>query len=282
MKESGTMDKQWWGKHPQKVAAAAIWIALIGGLVVTMRANNLTLSDLFLAGMVWVRSNPLAPLAYMAIYAVWPLTLFSSALLSLAGGFLFGPVWGVVYTVIGANLSATVAVFFGRFFGQGVLDDETSSGWVQRYARRMRENSFETVLIMRFIFLPYDLVNYLAGFLRISYWPFLLATAIGSILGTIAFVLLGSSLSPDEITNMFLTGELPTLDWRPLAISAVMFVASILLSRYFKRREQGEEPDAEPGQHQAAQPKVQLSSCRFPLQNGSAQGEVHALADTQE
>jgi uncharacterized membrane protein YdjX (TVP38/TMEM64 family) len=249
MKVRGTMDKQWWSRHWQKVAAAAIWVALIGGLVVTMRANNLTLPELFLAGMAWVRDNPFAGLAYILIYTIRPLTFFSSLLLTLAGGFLFGPVWGIVYTIIGANLSATVAFFIGRYFGQGVLDDETSSRWMQRYARRMREHSFATVLIMRFIFLPYDLVNYLAGFLRIRYWPFLLATVIGSIPGTIAFVLLGSSLSPGELQNMFLTGKLPTLDWRLLAISTVMFVVSILLSRYFKRREQGEQPDTVPEIH---------------------------------
>lgn len=235
----------WWTKHWQKIAAVALWVVMIAALLLYMRANDLTLSELFLAGMVWVQDNPLAPLAYIVIYALRPLTLFSSVLLTLAGGFLFGPVWGVVYTVIGANLSATVAFFVGRYFGQGVLDDESSSGLMQRYARRMRENSFETVLIMRFIFLPYDLVNYLAGFLRISYWPFLLATALGSIPGTIAFVLLGASLSPDEITNMFLTGELPSLDWRPLAISAVMFAASIALSRFLKRREATGEPQSE-------------------------------------
>jgi uncharacterized membrane protein YdjX (TVP38/TMEM64 family) len=234
-------NQSWLAKHWQKLAAVTIWIALVGGLVTFMRANNLTLSELFLSGLVWVRDNPFAPLAYILIYTIRPLILFSSVLLTLAGGFLFGPVWGVIYTVIGANLSATVAFFIGRYFGHGVLQDETSSGWVQRYARRMRENSFETVLIMRFIFLPYDLVNYLAGFLRISYWPFLLATVLGSIPGTIAFVLLGASLSPDEITRMFVTGDLPSLDWRPLAISAAMFVASIALSRYFKRRERVDE-----------------------------------------
>jgi uncharacterized membrane protein YdjX (TVP38/TMEM64 family) len=103
--------------------------------------------------MVWVRDNPFAGLAYIFI-PIRPLTLFSSVLLTLAGGFLFGPFWGVVLTIIGANLSATVAFFVGRYFGKGVLDDEASGGLVQRYARRMRENSFETVLIMRFIFLP--------------------------------------------------------------------------------------------------------------------------------
>lgn len=238
-------EKSWLKKHWQKAAAATIWVVLIASLILYMRANDLSLSELFLAAMIWVRDNPLAPLAYIIIYAIRPLTLFSSVLLTLAGGFLFGPVWGVIYTVIGANLSATVAFFVGRYFGQGVLEDESSSGLMQRYARRMRENSFETVLIMRFIFLPYDLVNYLAGFLRIGYWSFLLATVLGSIPGTIAFVLLGSSLSPAEITNMFVTGELPSLDWRPLAISVVMFVVSIALSRFFKRREQTVEPAPE-------------------------------------
>jgi uncharacterized membrane protein YdjX (TVP38/TMEM64 family) len=272
----------WWTKHWQKIAAAAIWIALIGSLLVFMQANDLTLSELFLAGMVWVRDNPFAGLAYIFIYMIRPLTLFSSVLLTLAGGFLFGPFWGVVFTVVGANLSATVAFFVGRYFGRGVLDDEASGGLVQRYARRMRENSFETVLIMRFIFLPYDLVNYLAGFLRIHYMPFLLATMLGSIPGTIAFVLLGSSLSPDEITKLFLTGELPTLDWRPLAISAVMFVASILLSRYFKRRERGVEPAAETEPDETAQPEVQFSVRTFPLRNGSAQSDAHPMVDTRE
>jgi uncharacterized membrane protein YdjX (TVP38/TMEM64 family) len=166
-------------------------------------------------------------------------------LLTLAGGFLFGPVWGIIYTVIGANLSATVAFFVGRYFGQGVLDDENADSFMQRYARRMRENSFETVLIMRFIFLPYDLVNYLAGFLRIGYWSFLLATILGSIPGTIAFVLLGATLAPNEIATLFLTGELPSLDWRPLALSLVMFVVSIALSRYFKRHERTAETTSE-------------------------------------
>jgi len=227
----------WWARHWQKLVAAGLWISVAGWLVWTLRANDLTLSELFLAAMGWVQNNPMAPLAYIVIYAIRPLTLFSAVLLTIAGGFLFGPAWGVVYTVIGANLSATVAFFVGRYFGQGVLEDEHAEGLLQRYARRMRTHSFETVLIMRLIFLPYDLVNYSAGFLRIHYWPFLLATILGSIPGTIAFVLLGASLSRKEITQLFLTGDLPRLDWRLLAVSIAMFAVSIALSRYFKRRE---------------------------------------------
>ena len=47
---------------------------------------------------------------------------------------------------------------------------------------------------MRLLFLPYDLVNYVCGALRITWSSFLLATALGSLPGTVSFVLLGASL----------------------------------------------------------------------------------------
>jgi uncharacterized membrane protein YdjX (TVP38/TMEM64 family) len=74
-------------------------------------------------------------------------------------GFVFGPFLGVLYTIVASNISSTIAFFVGHFFGEGLLKDDGSDGLVQRYARRMRENSFETVMIMRFIFLPYDFVS---------------------------------------------------------------------------------------------------------------------------
>ena len=64
-------------------------------------------SILILRILNWMQANPLAPLVYLAIYLLRPLTFFSATLLSIAGGFLFGPVWGIVYTVIAANASAS-------------------------------------------------------------------------------------------------------------------------------------------------------------------------------
>ena len=123
-----------------------------------------------------------------------------------------------------------------------MLEGGESAGLMRRYAERMRSDSFETVMIMRFVFLPYDLVNYLAGFLRISFRPFILATILGSIPGTISFTLLGATLSPAAIQDLFVTGQLPSLDYRVLLASAIMFVVSLALSRYFKRREQSSNP----------------------------------------
>lgn len=226
--EPGSFLARYW----QRLVALLLW----GGLFLAYQwytsANDLGPLAALRQLIEFMQSSLFGPLIYIGIYALRPLLFFPATLITLAGGYIFGPFWGVVYTVLGSNASAMVAYWVGRFFGQGVLDQEESEGVIQRYARRMRNNSFETVLIMRFVFLPYDLVNYLAGFLRIDWKAFLLATVLGSVPGTISFVLAGASIEGD------LTSGIPSLDPKVLLMSAAIFVVSLALSRYFKSREE--------------------------------------------
>ena len=138
-------------------------------------------------------------------------------------------------------MGASLAYLIGTFFGRGVLASESSDkpeGRLQGYADRLRRNAFETVLTMRFLFLPYDLVNYLAGFLRVRYAPFILATVLGSLPGTVAFVLFGASTDGD------FSDGLPSINAGVLVASVAIFVLSLLGSRVLKRREQGKEERA--------------------------------------
>jgi uncharacterized membrane protein YdjX (TVP38/TMEM64 family) len=218
-------------KHGQKLIALAFWLALIGVYFWYRRTHEMSSLAMLQMEISLLAATVYGPLIFIGIYALRPLIFFSAVLLTIAGGYLFGPVLGVIYVVIGANLSAMIAYSIGRFFGKGVLETEGSDGFVQRYAKRMRENSFETVLIMRFIFLPYDLVNYLSGLLQIDWKAFLLATVLGSLPGTISFTLIGASIEGD------FTGGIPSLDPWTLAASVAIFVLSLGISRYFKRRE---------------------------------------------
>lgn len=220
-------------RHGQKLAALLFWLALIGGYTWYAQSNDLTLPAAAEQLARLLTGSVIGPLLYILLYWLRPLIFFPATILTVLSGFLFGPI-GILYTIIGANGSALVAFGVGYFFGQGILEgDDESDSIIQRYAARMRENSFETVLIMRLIFLPYDLVNYLAGFLRIRWLPFLLATAIGSIPGTISFVLLGASFGTlDEL----LAGEL-SVNPPALIASIVLIVVSIIASRLLKKRE---------------------------------------------
>ncbi len=229
-------------RHWQKLVAAALWLALTGGLFTYIQLNDLTVTQL-LRRLVTLMQTPAGPLIFILVYALRPLTFFSATVLTLAGGALFGPVLGIFYTIIASNISATVAYFMGRTLGGGLVDESRTGGLVQRYADRMRQNSFETTLIMRFIFLPYDLVSYLAGFLRIDYKAFILATILGSIPGTVSFVLAGASVRIDDV---FEDNFRPTFNPWTLAASAALFVVSLAFSRFLKRRE-GQHDDKTSG-----------------------------------
>ena len=95
----------------------------------------------------------------------------------------------------------------------------------------MRENSFESVLIMRLLFLPYDLVNYVSGILRLHWLPFLMATALGSLPGTVSFVLLGASI--DRVDD-----GIGGIDPITLVASLTIFVVSLASARWLRRRQQ--------------------------------------------
>jgi uncharacterized membrane protein YdjX (TVP38/TMEM64 family) len=156
------------------------------------------------------------------------LVLFPATLLTIASGYAFGPVLGVVLTVLGSNAAAGVSYLMGRYFGEGLLELETKTGVVRRCAKR--NNGFESVLLMYLVYAPLDLVGMLAGFLRIDWKPFVLATMLGLTPATLSWVLLGASIETD------LTGGIPRLEPAMLLASAVLLVGSLLLSWHLRRR----------------------------------------------
>lgn len=217
-------------RHVQKGLALLCWAGAFGGYQWYAWRHGLAPLAAAQRLVALLGAGGYGPLLYILAYVLRPLVLFPSILLTVAGGFVFGPVWGVLYTIIGGNASALLAYLVGRFFGRGVLEDGAARGLARRYAARLRRHGFETVFILRLLFVPYDAVNYLAGFLRIRWAPFLLATALGSVPATIAVVLFGASLARFD-------GSLPSLDHRALAASAALFLFGVGLARLFRRRE---------------------------------------------
>jgi len=80
------------------------------------------------------------------------------------------------------------------------------------------------------LFLPYDLVNYLSGMLRLQWLPFLVATALGSLPGTVSFVLLGASI--DRVDE-----GIGGIDPAALVISLAIFGVSLAVARLLRRRQ---------------------------------------------
>ncbi len=173
------------------------WMAIFIVLGLVFYKQGITLSDLHMATKSFIEDSGMwGPIIYIMIYSFRSLVFFPASLLTAMAGLLFGPLIGIFSTVIGENISANISFMVGRYFGHGVLKRlGTNIKWIPLMECQIRENGFISVLTMRLIYLPFDLVGYGSGACEIKHKDFALATAIGTIPGLVTFVYLGSAIT---------------------------------------------------------------------------------------
>lgn len=144
-----------------------------------------------------------APAAYMALFAVLPAFFFPVAVLALAGGLLFGLWRGAAYTFLGAMLNCSLMFWMARLLGRERIGRLLGSRQNPRWQRLLEgREGFLFLVILRLIpAVPYNLINYTFGLTGMTWRAYILASAIGIIPGTFAFINIGDKAldvsSPD-------------------------------------------------------------------------------------
>jgi uncharacterized membrane protein YdjX (TVP38/TMEM64 family) len=201
----------------------ALWVVLLVAFWWYVRSSGQRATEILSEWLESLSKSPYSFFLLLVVYIIRPLLFLPISLLTVFAGFLYGAFWGTLYTTLATLLSCAVAYAVGRF----LRGDETRlhSGWLER----LRERSFETVLVSRLTFLPGDVVNYAAGFLKISFLSFLIATAIGGLPGLLVGVLAGASLETFSASGIRLN------PWYIVA-SLVMLLASVFLWWWLRKR----------------------------------------------
>jgi uncharacterized membrane protein YdjX (TVP38/TMEM64 family) len=214
------------------VLLIGLWVLAVGVWLAVRRGSGVAVDESAQRLVEVARGSWWAVPAYLAVSVVRPLVLFPAVILTVVAGVLFGPVVGVVVAVIGSNASALlVHTIGGRAAPRDTGASDEVASTTRTWAARLRAHAFESVLVMRLLFLPYDAVNLACGVLRVPRRPFIVATAIGSVPGTVAFVLIGGSI--DRVDEGF-DGLRPSA----IVVSVALILASIAVSRRLRRRQE--------------------------------------------
>ncbi|MEM9805806.1 MAG: TVP38/TMEM64 family protein [Cyanobacteria bacterium P01_D01_bin.56] len=139
------------------------------------------------------RAGIWGPIIYIVIYTVATILVLPSTVLNLAGGALFGPWWGSLWTTIGALVAAIVAFGFTRTVGRELVAKQLAGYWQTIDAEIRNGGLFYMFSIRLLPVIPYGLVNFAAGLTSISWKDYVIGTALGTLPGVLPFVLLGSS-----------------------------------------------------------------------------------------
>ncbi|RPI37714.1 MAG: TVP38/TMEM64 family protein, partial [Nitrospiraceae bacterium] len=166
---------------------------------------------------------------YMLVYIlVTSLSLPGAAVMTLAGGALFGLLRGTIIVSFASSIGATLACFVSRF----VLRD-----WVQGKFREKlktvnegidREGSFYLFTLRLIPIFPFWLINLILGLTKMPLRTFYWVSQIGMLPGTIVYVNAGKELgkieslsgilSPGLILSFVLLGLFPLITKKLMAL----------------------------------------------------------------
>ncbi|MDP9479831.1 MAG: VTT domain-containing protein, partial [Actinomycetota bacterium] len=96
-------------------------------------------------------------------------------------------------TWLGALLGGVISFWISRWLGR---DFVAGTERMQRLDRYVDQHGTITIFVLRLLpLVSFDVISYAAGLSSIPFWKFFLASALGMVPGTLAFVYLGGASS---------------------------------------------------------------------------------------
>ncbi len=175
--------------NANKLIRLGLVLALVAGVVVAYSYRDIL--DIQALERTVRESGVVAPLLFMAIYALGTVLFFPGSILTLAGGAIFGPVWGTLYNLTGATLGAVLAFVAARYLAQEWVT-RRSGGLLKKLLDGVDAEGWKFVAFVRLVPLfPFNLLNYALGLTRIRLWHYVLASYVFMLPGAIAYTYLG-------------------------------------------------------------------------------------------
>lgn len=208
------------------VAGLALWAWQHFGLAELLTLDALKARRAELEALVAER--PLATAAvYFGVYVlVTALSFPGAAVLTLAGGAMFGLGWGLLLVSFASSLGALLAFLVARY----LLRDLVQSRFGAQLApinEGMRRDGVLYLLTLRLVpVFPFFLVNLLAGLTPIGAGRFYGVSQLGMLAGTAVFVNAGTQLAgisaPGDVLSPGLLGSFVLLGCFPLLAKALV------------------------------------------------------------
>ena len=166
------------------------------------------------------------PILFIAAFAVGCVFAIPASIFVVAAGFIWGWVFGTLYSIIGGVLGAVASFYMGRFIGAGVLDRFGKLG--RMVAKQVDHAGFRSLLVLRNIpGIPFAALNYGAGVAGVRFRDFFFSTLIGITPSMFVFTYCADALFNGSMTEADA--------FKRLAIVCGLMLAIILLPRVVKR-----------------------------------------------
>ncbi|MBI1194849.1 MAG: hypothetical protein GC138_03250 [Gammaproteobacteria bacterium] len=186
-------------------------------------------------------------LVFALVYVAATVLLLPGAILTVGAGFVFGLGWGFVAVSFGSTVGAALAFLIGRFLARAKIEELTrDKPKFRQIDRAIGERGARLILLLRLSpLIPFNLSNYFYGLTSVKFWPYVFASWLGMIPGTLLYVYLGTLGRAGLETAAGAETERSPLEWTLLAVGLVATVAvTVAVSRIARNVLREETPGA--------------------------------------
>ena len=132
---------------------------------------------------------------FVGVYAVATVLLAPGAVLTIGAGFAFGLWKGFLAVSAGATLGAALAFLVARFVARNKI--EAIAKGIDKFRAvdtAIGKQGAKLIFLLRLSpVIPFNLSNYFYGLTAVKFWPYVLASWIGMMPGTLLYVYIGTA-----------------------------------------------------------------------------------------
>lgn len=171
------------------ITRIAVFVFLLAGIAIAVtyrKQFNIATLESWLTG-----AGVMAPLVFIGIYTISTVLCMPGSVLTIAGGVLFGAIWGTFYSLTGATIGATMAFLIARYLTSDLILRKTG-GRLRQLIDGVEAEGWRFVAFVRLVPLfPFNLLNYALGLTRIRLFHYIITSYICMLPGAVAYTYLG-------------------------------------------------------------------------------------------
>jgi uncharacterized membrane protein YdjX (TVP38/TMEM64 family) len=188
------------GRNAENEPHAAIpwkWIGLaivIIALLISVRI--LPVTDWLARFNYWVAHLGVwGVLLFILVYIIATVLFFPASILTIGAGFIFGVLPGTMIVSIAATAGAALAFLIARYLARDQIEHKVANNpRFKRIDQAIGERGAKLVFLLRLSpLIPFNLSNYFYGLTSVRFCPYVLASWIGMLPGTLLYVYLGAA-----------------------------------------------------------------------------------------
>ena len=181
-------------------------------------------SNLFILGVVFILFS-----------ALWVFAAGFGSPLALFAGFIFGNWFGLIFSVIGMTIGATLLYIFANYFLKEMIRDKFLNRF-KKLEEKFRKSEFLYLLIYRFVGgIPFQIQNVLPCIFDVKIFNFFWSTLLGMIPSLFIVISIGSGLEEIIDQNLNAPSVIDLITSPSIYIPLITFFGLLIITIFFRK-----------------------------------------------